>query len=388
VKSFFKSSLVVLLALLLQACAGPSLTLKDNDIRLSDPNASQLTQALFAKLGRVAEKGFLFGQQDALAYGIDWQENEDRSDIKDLVGVHPAMIGFDLGGLGKGSKNLDGVDFSQMQKDIIHTFESGGVVTLSWHMENVRTGGSSWDLIETVHELLPGEQLHERYKEKLDDFALFVRELKSGGFGPFTDGELIPIIFRPFHESSGSWFWWGKKWCSKEDFVSLWQFTVDYLRQDHQLNNLIFAFSTDIFEDKEDYLDRWPGDEHVDILGFDDYHTLKTPKGVDRLAARFRDVVEIAEEKGKLAAFTETGLEGIPVTNWWTEGLLKAIAADDVGTRIAYVHVWRNAQRFLKKGHYFGPYRGQVSEEDFREFFRNPMSYFMDGSIDFYSLDK
>lgn len=46
------------------------------------------------------------------------------------------------------------------------------------------------------------------------------------------EGELIPVIFRPYHEHNGDWFWWGKGVNSEEDYIKLWQFTVEYLRDE------------------------------------------------------------------------------------------------------------------------------------------------------------
>jgi mannan endo-1,4-beta-mannosidase len=56
-------------------------------------------------------------------------------------------------------------------------------------------------------------------------------------------GELIPLIFRPFHEHTGSWFWWGAAHASDEEFIALWRFTVDYLRKERGFSHLLFAFS-------------------------------------------------------------------------------------------------------------------------------------------------
>ena len=77
--------------------------------------------------------------------------------------------------------------------------------------------------------------------------------------------EYIPVIFRPFHELNGSWFWWGGKNCTPEEIKQLYRFTVAYLRDQKNVHNLLYAYNTDRFTTKEDYLERYPGDEWVDI---------------------------------------------------------------------------------------------------------------------------
>ena len=82
--------------------------------------------------------------------------------------------------------------------------------------------------------------------------------------------------------------------------------------------------------------------------------------------------IEDAEKAGKLAAFTETGLESIPDTTWWTRSLLPAMQMYDA--KLAYVLVWRNDSR--SPTHYYAPFPGHPSVPDFMEFFRNPYTLF------------
>ncbi len=86
------------------------------------------------------------------------------------------------------------------------------------------------------------------------------------------DGTLAPLIFRPFHELDGGWFWWGKPHCTREEFVLLWQFTVSYLRDSLDVHNFIYTFSPDCrFNNEEEYLERYPGDGFADMVGVDNY---------------------------------------------------------------------------------------------------------------------
>src|SRR5205807_1220680 len=81
---------------------------------------------------------------------------------------------------------------------IAEGFRRGGVVTLSWHMRNPVTGGNAWDTTRAVPAILPGGAQHEHYRQWLDRFADYVNGLRAPG--------LVPVIFRPLHETSGGWF--------------------------------------------------------------------------------------------------------------------------------------------------------------------------------------
>lgn len=327
-----------------------------------DERATKATKALYYNLHQLSGKKVLFGQEDALAYGVEWKTwHKSRSDVKDVCGMHPALVGWEMSKLGQGDYNIDSVNFQHMKNWMKEIYKMGGVNTLSWHMDNFVTGGDSWDVGEkVVKTILPGGTNHEAYKKKLDLFADYVRSLKVG----FLFKKQIPIIFRPFHEHTGSWFWWGRSHCTPEEYKSLWRFSVDYLRNEKQLHNILYCYSTDIFQDEADYLEFYPGDEYVDILGMDDYHDLSVKGKSGDLVKRLRMLVQMAEVRGKVPAFSETGQEAIPEERWWTNRLLEPIKSDSIASRIAYMMVWRNA----RKDHHYGPYPSHQSAADFKRF--------------------
>jgi mannan endo-1,4-beta-mannosidase len=359
-------------------CAGGDPEISEN-AGTSDPAATPETRVLFESLKRVAPDYVLFGHQDALAYGVKWKVEQGRSDVKDVAGSHPAVFGWELGDLELGAvENLDGVNFENMKQWIREGYDQGGVITISWHMNNPVSGGNAWDTTRAVIAILPGGEKHELYKSWLDAFAEFDGDLQTG------NGQPIPIIFRPFHEHTGSWFWWGGENVTADEYAQLWRFTVDYLQGEKGLHNLLWAYSTDVFTDEAHYLEHYPGNEYVDILGYDDYRALSTEEGIPLMTTRLRQLVELAEETGKLAALTETGLEGVPVPDWWTGRLLRAISADSVSRRISYALVWRNANEADIPGHHFGPYAGHLSAPDFVQFAEDPFVLLVDELPDLY----
>lgn len=370
--------------LLVAACTSTARTVAP-DVALVDPQATAETKALYANLMRLAPDHLLFGHQDDLAYGVTWKREPGRSDVKDVTGAYPAVYGWELGDLENGvAMNLDDVGFEEMQEWIREGYERGGVIAISWHMDNPVSGGSSWDTTRAVHTILPGGIHHEKYKTWLDRFAAFADGLRTRPLLGVGSGTPIPVIFRPFHEHTGSWFWWGGRNVTPEEYVRLWRFTVEYLRDEKDLHHLLYAYSTDVFDSEEQYLRHYPGDAYVDLLGYDDYHALSRDETVEVMTRRLRMLVEMAEARGKIAALTETGAEGIEMPTWWTDRLLRAIEADPVARRTVYAMVWRNANQADNPGHHYAPYAGHSSAPDFVRFYQEPFVLFEDELPDLY----
>ena len=218
----------------------------------SDKKATKETIALYNNLKKLLNKGIMFGHQDDLAYGVGWKYQAGRSDIRDVTGDYPAIYGWELGHLEIDSPvNLDSVPFKTMKQLIKQGYERGGVITISWHLNNPLTGKTAWNPeVGTVASILPGGSKHEFFKTWLDKVAVFMNDLKG------NHGEFIPVIFRPYHELNGNWFWWGGKNCTPDEFKKLWTFTVSYLRDEKKLHHLLYAYNTDRYASKEDYLQK------------------------------------------------------------------------------------------------------------------------------------
>jgi mannan endo-1,4-beta-mannosidase len=159
---------------------------------------------------------------------------------------------------------------------------------------------------------------------------------------------------------------------------------VKYLRDIKGIHHLLYSYSTDQFDTKEQYLEFYPGDDFVDIIAFDDYHSVNNFQQRERLIYRLKTVVELAESRNKIAAFSETGSETIPQADWFTNNLLEGIKADDTGRRIAYVMVWRNAWPH----HHYAPYPGHASAPDFVKFRQDPYTIFEDDLPKMYRMPK
>jgi mannan endo-1,4-beta-mannosidase len=349
-----------------------SISCKSQQVSLSDLDATKETQTLFQNLNKLKEKGFMMGHQDALAYGVNWKYEEGRSDIKDVTGDYPAVYGCDLGGTETKSENdIDGVPFKKTKKWIKEIYDRGGITTISWHMNNPFTGKNAWDTtLNSFASILPNGSKHELYKSWLDDAAKFFLSLKG------SDGKAVPILYRPFHELTGDWFWWCKNNATPEQFKEGWKFTVDYL-QSKGVHNLIYVYNTSMVKSREEFIEYYPGEAYADILSFDNYEyndPTKDNSFVENNLKLFGIMDQIAKEQNKIIAFAETGYEAIPYDKFWTKTLLESIG----NYKISYILAWRNHgwQEQEKKMHYYAPYKGQVSEKDFIDFFNLKQTLF------------
>ena len=135
---------------------------------------------------------------------------------------------------------------------------------------------------------------------------------------------------------------------------------------------MLYSYATDVFDSDSTYMLHYPGDEWVDMLGYDDYRALRSEETIPDMTRRLKMLVEMAEERGKLSALTETG-GGARISDWWTQRLLKAIQADPVSRRISYALVWRNADERQN----YAPYLGHEGVPDFLKFYEEPSVLFL-----------
>jgi len=354
---------ILLLGIVLFSCSEKTVVEKPVP---TDAKATPETVKLYQNLMELKNTGLMFGHQDDLAYGHTWYGEAGDSDVKAVCGDYPAVYGSELGHLELGVEySLDSVYFDDIRKYIQTAYERGGVNTISWHLNNPLTGGTSWDVSskEVVASILPGGEKHELFVDYLDHLAAFLESLKT------ADGTYIPILFRPYHEHTGSWFWWGKDLCTVDDYKALWRFTVNYLQNTKNLHHLLYTYSTDRFQTKEDYLERYPGDDIIDILGFDLYDY--GPDYTELLNNCAKNVTELAAEKGKIPTVSETGGPIARDSTWWTEKVLNTLKPYD----LLYALVWRNP--FKHTDHEaFGPYPGSNDAADFVKFYNDPKTLF------------
>ncbi len=348
---------------------------------LIDNKATAETKNLYKNLDKLLKKGVMFGHQDDLAYGVEWKTPDGKkSDVYDVVNDYPAIFGWDIGHIEHKSKiNLDRVPFKKMKEYIKQVYDMGGINTISWHVDNPVTMGNSWDNTNSVSKVLPGGSHYKLYKKWMKNAAKYLKRLKG------SDGKKIPIIFRPYHELNGGWFWWGKDSTTTQEYVELYRYTVDYLKNKKNVHNLIYVFNTNTFGTAEEFMERYPGDDVVDMVSFDSYQFAKPtdPDSVlKKSSLKFQGQLRksltildsVAKKHNKIPTFAETGFETIPQKDWWTSTLLEVVKDFE----ISYVLVWRNHgwQTKENKFHYYGPFLNHPSSPDFKKFYDSKNTLF------------
>lgn len=361
-----KAFLMAIATLFLGACASSN-----------KPSEPQETPAehLFNRMNTLKDKGYMYGHQDDPFYGITWEWERGRSDTKELVDDYPAIMGFDLGGIEVGdAKNLDSVPFNWMKEEIIAHHERGGIITISWHPRNPLTGGTAWIQKEneaydkamaenkdkdsslvnprnTVKEMLEGGSIHDKAIEWLNRLSSFMGDLKD------KNGNAIPVIFRPWHENTGSWFWWGENNCTADEYKALWNMTQDYLNVKVP-GQLLWSYSPGP-KDMNHFLERWPGDDRVQLLGCDCYQFGSAEDFQKELGFWLGFMNDYAKDRNILIAITECGRPNSDIPDWWTTML------DPIASKypICYCLPWRN---YCKE--HFGASKDASTAEDFKKF--------------------
>jgi len=364
----------------------PTVTPAPPAVNLVDRNASAQTRSLFLYLNELRGKNILFGQQHATTEGLSITDRDGtQSDAKNAVGDYPALFGWDTLSLeGKEKPGVAG-DFEQSRDNLVgvmkKAYDDGGVLTLSSHMPNFVTGGSFYDVKgNVVSHILPGGDKNAEFNAFLDNIADFAHHLKD------DDGNPIPVIFRPFHEQNGSWFWWGAAFTTKDEYKEIYRYTVEYLRDKKEVRNFLYGFSPGggFGTDESRYMETYPGDDYADIIGFDSYYNGEGQTWFDGVVTEARTVSGIADARGKVAALTEFGYQkmktsGNSTPDFFTK-LSAALQSDPDAIRMAYMLTWAN---FGPDSTYV-PYPlpdGQENQmlPDFIQFYNEPYSLFAAG---------
>ncbi|MBG0858908.1 MAG: hypothetical protein IQL11_05350 [Bacteroidales bacterium] len=374
-----RSLLLLLLPVAVSVCSSC-----DNAPSPADRDATKETVTLFRSLYKLQNNGIMYGHQDDLMYGRTWWYEKDRSDTKDFTGDYPAVAGFELGHLELSrERSLDSVNFAQIAEQIKVHYKRGGVITLSWHADNPltmqipdtsarprRTHGTAWDVSskEVVASILPGGKNHEIFNTRLERLAGFFAGLKDNNGAP------IPFIFRPYHEHSGSFFWWGTSICTDEEYAALWRYTVEFLRDKKGLHNILYAYNTDRVTSLEQYMRGYPGDDVIDMLSLDMYD--RGEQFGRELDTALNFVTSEALKRKKLTALSETGGRR-GMDNWWSAVLLPVVSKYPVG----YVLTWRHT--YMPRGFPARPGMPPVQmparpfPDDFMNFYNSPRTLFL-----------
>ncbi len=244
----------------------------ESKYQLSNPNADVNTCKLYDYLNDVYGTAILTCQQEST-----WKGSPDyeMDYIFEKTGKYPAMRGLDF------MNN----DFDGVVKRAVEWHERGGIVSICWHTGVVSSGyqESLDDDPDFDKMLTEGTEEYNALMESWDKAATALQQLRDAG---------VPVLWRPFHEFDGQWFWWGKG--GADNFIKLWQMMYDRFTNEYGLTNLIWVLGYS-GEVKKGW---YPGNEYCDIIGSDTYDNSTNSKAWKKLSAM---------ETGKPLAFHECG---------------------------------------------------------------------------------
>ena len=367
-------------------------------VKLVDSKANENTADLYAYLMALGKSDkVIYGHQNDTHRKATYTEGTE-SDTKDITGSISGVVGID-------TLSLTGDELTSAQKSDEKSYiqkcieigkqtaAQGGILTLSAHMPNlavVKDKGknedgkydysgysSSTTQGNVVDNMLPGGELNEVYRGFLDIIAEYAHGLGD-----------TPILFRPLHENNGSWFWWGGAFCDSQTYKSVFAYTVEYLRDVKGVHNFLYVYSPNgPFEDEDDYLSRYPGDEFVDVIAFDMYHENPSSAGTDdpwfeSLRETVKLVDSVAEKRGKLSAASELGVKanggGLALSDNLNKQWFKTVSDILSESNMPYYMTWAN---FNTSDNFFAPFmvdetKGHEMINDFIDYYNDEKSIF------------
>lgn len=268
-----------------------------SQMKLSNANANETTQKVYSYICDTYENGIISAQQESI--WVDTPEYE-MNYIQAATGRLPAMRGLDFM-----NDDFDGV--VERSRD---WWGRGGLVTICWHCGPDFSGNydnckndeiDDWEAV-----LTDGTPENKAFVENMDKAGRALLELQNAG---------VTVLWRPFHEFDGQWFWWGKG--GPDNFKRLWIMMYDHFTNDLGLNNLIWVLGYS--HNGKDYKGKpaqwYPGDEYCDIVGADSYEV-----DVNGAEERLHKIVRKITKGKKPLIFHECGLiptvEQLKETQW------------------------------------------------------------------------
>ena len=295
-----------------------------------NPDASKEAKELLSFLYEINGKYILSAHHNKIA-----APNFYNTKVKELIDDYPVIWGSDFS-YSFGSKDPDSA--RQVMIDTAkEVYKKGQIITLMWHecfpskSDSCRRSSIwVWDKVVSQEKwdslTIPGTRLNNLWRAQADNVAKYLKQLRDSH---------IPVLWRPFHEMNGVWFWWCRH-PGKNGFAKLWKMMYDYFTNYHKLNNLIWVWNTNAprqipGDEAYNYKDYFPGINYVDVLAADVYHN-------DYKQSHHDDLLKLAQ--GKPIALGEVGqmptpevLNKQPKWTWfmgWAEFLTTANITDSV----------------------------------------------------------
>lgn len=244
-------------------------------IQPANPEASPEAKALLAFFYEISGKYILSGQ-----HNYPNTRSTNSRFFARYIGKRPVIWSSDMG-FAKGGDKDSYLARPDIVQEAIRQHRQGAIITLCWHAVPPTADepvtfqplpGANPDSLLSVQGrltdrqfqeiLTPGTRLYSRWCAQVDTVAFYLKKLRDAH---------VPVLWRPYHEMNGNWFWWGGR-PNEPATRRLYQQLFDRYVYYHKLNNLIWVWSVDRFHNPSMHFSHYyPGNEYVDILALDVY---------------------------------------------------------------------------------------------------------------------
>lgn len=321
---------------------------------------------------------FGFGHQEDNYYGQNWSYSStmlrkrslNQSDVFTNVADYPMLMGYDAEDFLNGKPLMEYVSWAA---------HKGIAINFLWSAQNPANDGEEVDTrchgYHLVEELLPGGVFNHKWKRHLDHLAAHFDNFTFKG----TDVH-VPFIFRPFHEMNGDWYWWGTGCNSASALIAAFNYTRWYIEDYHGMDQILWMFcpSSVSSSSVSNFREYYPGNNTVDIVGFDRYST--EHDFIDKMKADCREMKNFSVHEGKLLAVAEVGITGgiQDITNnpSWFHSDFSSVIRDECDTA-AYALTFSN----YKSDHYWIPLKGQETYRGFKKMYEGSNTVFLSGEL-------
>ncbi len=277
--------------------------------QLSNPNASETTRRLYNYLCDQYGNHIISGQQEYCGSHNYNSWNDPDTYIKDneaefqyileKTGEQPAIRGIDFLAYNTTSDWRDDAP----ERCIEWVNEYGGIATVSWHWNVPTEEGSTTTAFyveSTGNTPFTTFSITNALQEGTweNDVIMADIELIAGELQKLEDAD-VPIIWRPLHEAEGAWFWWGAE--GPEPCKALYRLLYDQLTNVYGLDNLIWEWTGYTYETSAAW---YPGDDVVDMVGYDKYNAKDGLPNLSSISATFYSLVQSTNGQ-KMVAMSE-----------------------------------------------------------------------------------
>ncbi|MBE0337379.1 glycosyl hydrolase [Paenibacillus sp. 23TSA30-6] len=275
---FWLQRVLLLLLVLLFSVSQQSFIIADAAPPVNS-RASAKARQLLTYLSNVPEGTLISGQHDYLE-----APDEQNNKLQQISGQYAGLHGYEFGGLANQSHAALQEQRQRVVDSAIQWSQSGGIVAVTFHQalpgkpktwKNVQTKLSQ---AEFNHYITPGTPQYRQLIADIDEVALSLKTLRDAD---------VPVLWRPYHEMNGNWFWWG----NKQNYVQLWNVMYDRFVNVHHLDNLLWVWSPNAPNAySTPYNGTFPGINRVDILAADIYNN-------DYKASYYTGLLKLAQGK-------------------------------------------------------------------------------------------